>query len=97
MTVHATILEQLGGNRFRVMTGAKDFVSAGNGLSFRIGRNAKRVSHARITLRADDTYKVEFLRYSARHGLQTLAVCEQVYADRLQATFTAETGLDTHL
>ena len=32
MTVAKTILEQLGGNKFRMMTGAKNFMGFSNGL-----------------------------------------------------------------
>ena len=34
-----TIYRQLGGNRFRVMTGGKMMVSTENGIRMRIGRN----------------------------------------------------------
>lgn len=36
-----TILQQLGGNKFVVMTGAKNFVALENGIKFNIGRNAR--------------------------------------------------------
>jgi len=57
-----TILRQLGGNKFVAMTGAKQFVAIENGLRFRIGRNATQTNMIRITLRGDDTYKMEFIR-----------------------------------
>lgn len=57
-----TILRQLGGNKFMVMTGAKQFVAIENGIRFRIGRNATQTNMIRITLRADDTYKMEFIK-----------------------------------
>lgn len=56
-----TILQQLGGNKFVAMTGAKQFVAIENGIRFRIGRNATRTNMMRITLRGDDTYKMEFI------------------------------------
>ena len=55
------ILQQLGGNKFIVMTGAKQFVAIDRGIRFRIGRNATRTNMMRITLRGDDTYKMEFI------------------------------------
>ena len=41
MTTAATILEQLGGNKFRAMTGAKNFLDGGSYLSFHLPRGAK--------------------------------------------------------
>lgn len=55
------ILQQLGGNKFVAMTGAKQFVAIERGIRFRIGRNATRTNMMRITLRGDDTYKMEFI------------------------------------
>lgn len=60
MEVSKTILSQLGGNRFIVMTGAKDFVAIDNGLKFRIGRNKSKANVVRIILDPDDTYTMEF-------------------------------------
>lgn len=57
-----TILQQLGGNRFLVMTGAKQLVAIENGLRFRIGRNGSKANMVRIVLKADDTYKMEFIK-----------------------------------
>ena len=37
MTVAKTILEQLGGNKFRAMTGAKQFMGFAEGLAMKIG------------------------------------------------------------
>ena len=55
------ILQQLGGNKFIAMTGARQFVAIECGIRFRIGRNATRTNMMRITLRGDDTYKMEFI------------------------------------
>ncbi len=56
-----TIMQQLGGNRFVVMTGARQLVAIDRGVRFRIGRNATRTNMVRITLRGDDTYDMQFL------------------------------------
>lgn len=58
--VAKTILQQLGGNRFAVMTGAKDFVAINNGLQFRIGRNGSRANLVKVILMGDDTYTMQF-------------------------------------
>lgn len=57
-----TILQQLGGKRFLLMTGAKQLVAIENGLRFRIGRNDSKANMVRIVLKADDTYKMEFIK-----------------------------------
>ena len=97
--VALTILKQLGGNKFRVMTGADKFVSNPNGVSFWIPRsnNVRKVS---IVLGASDTYSVAFFSCRKVGGLpefKTLSVHTSVYADQLQSVFTSVTGLDTHL
>lgn len=96
MTVANTILEQLGGRAFVVMTGSKNFVGSDNSLSFKVGRNPKSISHVRIALNAMDTYDVEFLRIR-KFDPQVVAYKEGVYFDQLQDIFTAETGLYTRL
>jgi len=93
-----TIRQQLGGNRFAAMTGAKDFVGGSNSLQFSIGRGAiNKANKVRVTLETSDTYMIEF--WSIR-GLNIRPCGEPlrgVYADQLQAAFTRATGFDTHL
>lgn len=98
LTVANTIRDQLGGNRFTAMTGAKMFVGDTRSLSFQIGRNPKGVTHVKITLDADDTYTVEFFKFNRRSfELKTLASVSMVCADSLCSVFTAHTGLYTRL
>lgn len=99
-----TILAQLGGNRFRAMTGANGFTSSaaeGEGsLTFRIGTNDARVRGCKIILQADDTYTMKFYKWTRKDGLQDFTVCaehEGVYVDMLQELFTKETGMYTSL
>jgi len=47
MRVAKTILEQLGGNKFRMMTGAKKLAGDENSLSMRIGRNSSNSNRLR--------------------------------------------------
>jgi hypothetical protein len=92
------VLRQLGGNRFIAMTGAKDFVKDDKEqmIGFKIGRNAKNVSHVRIKLNSMDTYDVEFL--SIRNGNVTVkSKVDGIYNDQLQEVFTEHTGMYTHL
>lgn len=98
--VAQTIYEQLGGRRFAAMTGARDFVSDGNTLRFRLpARFARRgITRVRIDYHpGQDLYEIQFARI---RGLYTLDVIERaagVYAEDLQRIFTDATGLDTHL
>ena len=97
-TIAKTIFEQLGANRFVAMTGAKNFCQGFNSLQFDIGRGAKnKANKVRITLQTSDTYMIEFF-YVRGVVCKTCGEAERnVYADQLQAVFTAATGLDTHL
>jgi hypothetical protein len=93
LQVAQTIRDQLG-NRFCVMTGAKDFVGSERSLSFRIGRNIRNVTHIRITLNVADLYDVEYM--SVRGTSVNRAKCQPsfgVYADRLAAEIGRVTGL----
>lgn len=99
-TVAKTIIEQLGGNRFAVMTGAKNFVAGEYDVSFRLpgagGYCKNGINAVTIELAPDDTYTVEFSRI--RGGSVTyIAKLYSVYCDQLQAVFSKETGLRTSL
>jgi hypothetical protein len=100
MEVARTILEQLGGKRFIVMTGAKNFSGDHNSLTFRFptseDRESRRVNAMRITLEASDTYTVKtFYVYGGR--LTDVNSNGDIYCEDLQETFTDMTGLFTHL
>jgi len=58
-----TILQQLGGNKFIAMTGAKNLGFTDKGLQMQIGRNSKGVTHVIIELdRGKDLYNIEFVQ-----------------------------------
>ena len=91
------ILQQLGGNRFIAMTGAKYFAGSNDGdLSFKIGRNASGITHVKIKLNDLDLYNIDFIRVRGTL-VKSLRCVNNVYAEDLQRIFTATTGLDTHL
>ena len=100
MEVANTILEQLGGRRFRVMTGAKDFVGGENSLMFRLPSTPHFVkdgiNKVRITLEPSDTYKIEFFKIRGVK-FKTVAETRDIYFDQLQEVFTRHTGLTTRL
>lgn len=94
-----TILQQLGGNRFLAMTGARQLLNTGDGLQFSLPRGAvNKANKVRITLTQRDDYRVEFLRYSPRTlECTTLSQDDGVYAENLRQVFTSRTGLDCTL
>ncbi len=106
VVIATTILQQLGGTRFKTMTGAKNFLALGCdgfptvGLRFKLPGGAGRVKNGinlvTVTLLPSDTYHMLFERV---HGRKVTEISEHdgVYDDMLQSIFTAETGLDTHL
>ena len=96
--IATTIMEQLGGRKFTVMTGAKNYTSIENGLKFSLPARFAKNGINRVTVELDwqDTYTVNFYRVrGASCKLQTTS--NDIYADQLQRTFTEETGLDTSM
>lgn len=104
--VAKTILDQLGGARFVIMTGAKDFTAGKDGLGsltmrlppcdFKKKIGGKAITHVRVTLTPADVYKVEALN-ATRKACTTLVTADDVYCDMLQNTFFEITGLMTRL
>lgn len=96
--VAETILQQLGGRRFIVMTGAKRVVAEGNALRFRLPSNFAKsgINAVTITLNCMDTYDLVF---SNVNGLDVteIATVNDIYADQLRDVFRSETGLNTTL
>lgn len=97
MQVAQTILQQLGGNRFIAMTGAKNFVGSADALHFSIGRGAvNKANKVVVRLGSDDLYTVEFWNVRGVN-MRQLETVDGVYADTLRRVFTDATGFDTHL
>jgi len=109
MKIADTILDQLGGNRFIAMTGAKNFVSDGNTLRMTLPKNGSKANRLYITLdMATDTYTMRFFHYTApRMNHKIFAFSSEkikevyetsgIYCDQLQSIFTSVTGFYTHL
>lgn len=93
------ILEQLGGNKFIAMTGAKNFINLGNGLSFKLpgaGFTKNGINFVKIILDPSDTYNIEFGRTRGT-TYKVINTTNDIYFDVLQEVFTRYTGLETHL
>ena len=106
------ILNQLGGSKFVVMTGAKNFIALENGIKFNIGRNASKANTVKITVNGLDLYDIEFIKYTpysfkiskdgksfkeTQERVETVTKLEDYYSDMLQDGFARITGMYTHL
>ena len=102
-SIAATILSQLGGNKFIVMTGSKNFGFSENKkgnaqLSFHVTRNAVKAQFCTIELTSLDTYNMIFTKLNKKtYELITIKEEKGLYNDMLQSTFTNVTGLYTSL
>lgn len=100
MTFNAhELLQQLGGNKFLAMTGAKDFLKdeSARSLQFGLKRAAKDgINKVRIILDSSDLYTIEFWKV---RGVKVVKVRERagVFGDMLAQVFEHNTGLYTSL
>ena len=97
MIVAKTILEHLGGNKFRMMTGAKHLAGDENSLSMRIGRNSSNSNYLKITLNSMDLYDMEFCKLTRMGEKKSVTEYNNIYNDMLTDTFTSHTGMYTSL
>ena len=97
LTVAKTILEQLGGNKFRMMTGAKHLAGDENSLSMRIGRNSSNSNYLKITLNSMDLYDMKFCKLTRKFEEKSVTEYSDVYNDMLTEVFEKHTGMYTKL
>lgn len=91
-----TILQQLGGNRFIAMTGAKNFTVGDNELIFRIPKSKKKINLVKIKLTSEDLYDMEFGKIE-KFEYKVVDKTPHLFFDQLQDVFTERTGLNTSL
>ena len=97
-----TILEQIGGRHFAVMTGSKDFTDMGNGLRMSLARNKTSANRLDIIYDAGaDLYNMRFYRktFSKKtfeSRTKDIATHEGIYCDMQEDMFTMVAGLYTH-
>lgn len=96
MNTSQIILQQLGGNVFVAMTGARHLVGSPDALQFKLPANFAKdgINTVRVSIDTTDTYTVEFGR-SRGISYKTISVHLGIYAEMLRDLFTAQTGLDT--
>ena len=97
MSVAKTILSQLGGNKFAVMTGAKNFIDTGDGLSMKIGRNKTSSNYLKITLNMMDLYDMKFSQVTKNFEEKSVTEYNNVFNDQLTEIFESHTGMYTTL
>ena len=91
------IYRTLGGNRFRVMTGAKMMVSTENGIRMRIGRNKTNANFMEVSLNGLDLYDVTFAKVTRMGEMKSVREYNNVYNDMLVSLFESHTGMYTSL
>ena len=97
MSVARENLNQLGGNKFRVMTGAKNFMGFSEGLVMKIGRNSSNSNYLKITLNSMDLYDMEFAKVSRMGEKKSVTEYNNVYNDSMVEVFEKHTGMYTKL
>jgi hypothetical protein len=99
LLVAETILQQLGGNKFRAMTGAKNFLGDQHSLQFQLPARfaAKGIRYVKVSLEPSDTYEMTFGKSKGKYEYVEVSSYQGLYFDQLQSIFTRETGLETHL
>jgi len=90
------ILNQLGGHKFVVMTGAKNLVKDKNSLMFKLPRAKDGINYVKITLNGKDLYDVEFGRIQGVN-YKVKKEFNDIYNDQLVDIFEKTTGLYTKL
>ena len=99
-TVGLTILEQLGGRQFILMTGASHLGTTGNNLFFKLpgrpGFVRDSINHVDILLTPADTYTITFSRVRGMK-IKTVKQHEDIYAEDLRQIFRDTTGLETRM
>lgn len=103
------ILQQLGGRQFIAMTGSKNFVYENASdknpdpwFRMDLSQNKAGVNRLKVTLKASDTYTLEFYKMTMNRKtfeckISKQQIFEGVYEDQLQSIFTEVTGLYTRL
>jgi hypothetical protein len=98
MKIAEIILDQLGGNKFIRMTGARNLVGDTNSLSFKLPSNfaMNNINYIQVRLNSLDLYDIDFCSIKDKN-YKCLKSISGIYCDQLQEIFTSYTGLQTKL
>ena len=95
-----TIIEQLGGPRFLVMTGCKNLTYGETdgqvSLTIKLTKNKLNATHLRITLTLADDYTLTFIRVR-KFEMKNVLELTGIYCDQLESTYAEVTGQATRL
>jgi hypothetical protein len=108
MEIARTILNQLGGNKFLVMTGAKNLMALDNGLKMTLPKNMSKANRLEIKVNGMDLYDIRFYHFTEPkvdfktmeyHEAKTKEIqsFKDIYCDQLQEIFESATGMYTKL
>jgi len=98
-----TIYKQLGGNRFKAMVGAYNFIfgtEADNVFLDCRFKGSKKANHLQVIyVYGTDTYHMVFKKIgnAPKYKIVEVAKFDDVYCDDLQSIFEDTTGLYTHM
>lgn len=95
MSIHNTIIQQLGGSKFAAMVGAQFMTDGPNTLVTKF-KCSKVANIMYITLNSMDTYDVRICKFRGM-AVKTVAELEGAYDDMLRPFFEKTTGLRTSL
>lgn len=100
LSIANNIYYQLGGNKFRAMTGAHTFVAGKNSLSFKLPRNKSKANYCQIDYDyATDLYSIKYLacRIKPTIKLEKIAVFNDIGCEKLVEIHEQITGQVTRL
>ena len=101
LTVPNEICRQIGARAFMMLGANKKNSKFGDdkSLTFKIGRNSKKVQYIKVELTSMDVYKVTFSRMGGKHRMDYIIISEidGVYCENLCRIIEQETGLYTSL
>lgn len=98
------IIDTLGGQRFKAITGVREIVKEPNGLRMTVPKNRSGANRLKIRLKSNGLYKVIFYKYIAprkvkdsleytEEKVEEKAIFDDVYFEELQNIFIQVTGL----
>lgn len=92
-----TIMQQIGGNKFKVMVGARSIYATDTGVQFQIGRGARQsIKLVKIDLTPMDEYEMRFFKVYGGKATE-VEVREMLHAEDLENVFAEVTGMATRL
>ena len=96
-----TMINQLGGTKFFIMTGSKpqykDISTDSPLIALKLTKNNSKANYLTIQyIRSTDLYKMEFIKMNIKER-KIVSSYDNIYSDQLTEIFESETGLRTTL